>query len=35
LTRRIAPELRSSSIFDAVSLQAVMAEVTGVTGDSS
>jgi [acyl-carrier-protein] S-malonyltransferase len=35
LTRRIAPELRSSSIFDAVSLQAVMAEVTGVTGVSS
>jgi [acyl-carrier-protein] S-malonyltransferase len=35
LTRRIAPELRSSSIFDAVSLQTVMAEVAGVTGDSS
>jgi len=35
LTRRIAPELRSRSIFDAVSLQAVMAEVTGVTGVSS
>jgi [acyl-carrier-protein] S-malonyltransferase len=35
LTRRIAPELRSSSIFDAESLQAVLAEATGVTGVSS
>lgn len=32
LTRRIAPELRSSSIVDGASLRAVMAEVTGVTG---
>jgi [acyl-carrier-protein] S-malonyltransferase len=32
LTRRIAPELRSSSIHDAASLQAVLAEVTGVMG---
>ena len=35
LTRRIAPELRSSSIFDAESLQSVLAEAIGVTGVSS
>jgi len=32
LTRRIAPELRSSSIHDTASLQAVLSEMTGVTG---
>ena len=32
LTRRIAPELSSSSIHDAASLQAVLAEVAGVMG---
>jgi [acyl-carrier-protein] S-malonyltransferase len=32
LTRRIAPDLRSSSVHDAASLQAVLAEIAEVTG---